>query len=85
MSLSGFEITCANKNQQGMIVRLGGQGWSMSLHEAILGLVHNRLRLCILIGNTYFDIGIRGDGNDSYLVLEPEATLLSEVDGLESC
>jgi hypothetical protein len=85
MSLSGFEITCANKNQQGVIVRLGGQGWSLSLHEAVLGIVQNQLRLCILIGNEYFDIGIRGDGNDSYLVLEPEGKPLKEVAGLVSC
>jgi hypothetical protein len=85
MSSSGLEISCANKNQQGMIVRLGGQGWSLSLHEAILGLVHNHIRLCILIGNEYFDVGIRGDGNDSYLVLEPEGKPLSEVEGLLSC
>lgn len=82
---SGLEISCANKNLSGVIVRVGGVGWSLSHHEAILGIIQNRLRLHILIGNEFFDIGVRGEGNDSYLVLEPDGTPLHEVEGLQSC
>jgi hypothetical protein len=82
---AGFQILCANKNPQGLIMRLGGDGWSLSHHQAIVGLLHKRLRLHIFIGNESFEIGVRGDGMDSYLVLEPNGERLSEVEGLRSC
>ncbi len=82
---SGFEITCANKNPHGVIVRVGGQGWSLSIHEAVLRISIQQLRLHICLGNEYFDIGVRGDGTSAYLVLEPDGTHLNEVAGLPSC
>jgi hypothetical protein len=82
---SGFHVTCANKNQQGDIVRVGGLGWSLSAQEAIQQLSRNALRLYIVIGDESFDIGVRGTGNHAYLALEPDAKLLSEVSELKSC
>jgi hypothetical protein len=82
---SGFEITCANKNPHGVIVRLGGQGWSLSAHEAIVKITTLQLRLHIYLGDECFDIGVRGDGTDAYLVLEPDDKPLHEVEGLPSC
>lgn len=82
---SGLQITCANKNQNGTIVRLGGAGWSMSLHEVISKIITDHLRLYIFIGDTLHEVGIRGKGQNSYLVLESDETPLSEIDGLISC
>ncbi|MEQ8672110.1 MAG: DUF3892 domain-containing protein [Aggregatilineales bacterium] len=85
MTGSGFHITCANKHPNGTIVRVGGDGWTLDLHEAISQLDGRRIRLTILIGNAYFDIGIREHDNTAYLVLEPDGKPLHEVDGLNSC
>jgi hypothetical protein len=82
---SGFPVTCANKNQQGVIVRVGGPGWSLPPQEAIQKIDSNQLRLYILIGNEYAEIGVRGTGFDAYLALEPSGTPLSEVAELQSC
>ena len=82
---SGLQITCANKNPNGIIVRVGGQGWSLSIHEVILGIISQQLRLHIRRGNEYFDIGVRGDDTSAYLVLEPDGTPLNAVVGLPSC
>lgn len=82
---TGFHITCANKHPNGTIVRIGGDGWTLDIHEAILQLDSHRIRLNILIGNAYFDIGIREIDNSAYLVLEPDGTPLHEVEGLKSC
>ena len=81
----GFQITCANKNQSGTIVRVGGHGWSLSHHEAIHKIIGNQLRLYIFIGDDYFDIGVRREGNYAYLVLEPDGKALNEVEELMSC
>ena len=83
--LSGYQITCANKNQYGTIVRIGGQGWSLSHHEAIQKLVSQQVTLYISIGNESFYIGVRGEGDDAHLVLEPDDKLLSDVEQLMSC
>lgn len=83
--MRGFEITCANKNPNGVIVRVGGQGWSLAIHEAIVKMVSGQIRLSILVGNAVYDVGIRGDGEDAYLVLEPEGKPLHDLDGLRSC
>lgn len=83
--LSGSQITCANKNQSGTIVRVGGPGWSLSHHEAIRKITTKQISLYIRIGDESFPIGVRGDGTDSYLVLEPEGKLLSDVEQLKSC
>lgn len=82
---SGFEVTCANKNLNGTIVRLGGIGWSLSHQEVVYRLNSRQLRLHISIGDETFEIGVRGEGLDAYLVLEPEAKALSEIEGLKSC
>jgi hypothetical protein len=82
---SGFQVTCANKNLNGTIVRLGGNGWSLSYQEAIYRLNSRQLRLFISIGDESFEIGVRGEGMDAFLVLEPESKALSQIEGLKSC
>jgi hypothetical protein len=82
---SGLQITCANKNQSGSILRVGGTGWSYSQREAIHKIIGKQLRLHIFIGDESFDIGVRGEGDGAYLVLEPEGKALSEIEGLNSC
>jgi hypothetical protein len=82
---AGLQITCANKNPNGLIVRVGGQGWSLSIHEAILKISSQQVRLHIRQGNDYFAIGVRGEGTSAYLVLEPDGRPLHEVVGLPSC
>ena len=81
----GYQITCANKNLNGTIVRVGGPGWSLSHQEAIRKVNSKEQRFHIFIGDESFDIGVRGEGDDAYLVLEPEAKALHEVEGLMSC
>lgn len=81
----GWQITCANKNLNGTIVRIGGDGWSLSRHEAIQKLIGKQISLYIHIGNETYNVGTRGTGTDTYLVLEPDAIPLKEVDGLISC
>ena len=82
---TGFQILCANKNQNGTIVRLGGADWTLSHFDAIIKIQENQLRLHVVIGNDVFDIGVRGDGRDAYLVLEPDGKPLHQVEGLKSC
>lgn len=82
---SGFQITCANKNHHGVIVRVGGPGWSLSTHEAIAKISSQQLRLHIRLGNELYEVGVRGDGGSAYLVLEPDAKPLHEVAELPSC
>ena len=81
----GFQILCANKNIHGMIVRLNGTDWSLSHQEAIQKITGNQIRLHIFVGDESFDIGVRGEGNNAYLVLEPQGSPLHELEGLESC
>jgi len=57
----------------------------LSPNEAIYKLNENQLRLYILIGDTYFDIGVRGSGKDEYLALEPDGKALHAIEGLMSC
>lgn len=44
---SGFQVTCANEDQQGVIVRVGGAGWSLGLREAVHKIGGQQLRLHI--------------------------------------
>jgi len=83
--LSGFQITCANKNQQGIIVRVGGRGWSLPTHDAIVKIITKQIRLNIYIDDVQYDIGVRGDGNNAYLALEPDGQPLHKIDDLKSC
>jgi len=85
MTLSGFQITCANKNQNGTIVRVGGPDWSLSRQEAIQKIIMKQIVLYISVGDESFYIGVRGEGHDSYLILEPDGPLLSEIEQLRSC
>jgi len=82
---SGYEVTCANKNQNGTIVRVGGAGWSLSCQEAIHRIIARQLRLYIFIGDEAFTIGIRGEGNNAYLALEPDGRALHTIVELPSC
>lgn len=83
--MSGFEITCVNKNPSGAIVRIGGQGWSLAAQEAIMKIITEQLRFCILLGGQYVEVGVRGDSSNHYLAIEPEGYALHEVAGLPSC
>lgn len=83
--ISGFEITCANKNYRGVIVRIGGQGWSMDLRDAIVKVVNKQLRLNVRVNGTPVEVGVRGDGFDSYLALEPDGFPLHDLTDLPSC
>jgi|GEM_PF-3975662 len=82
---SGYQITCANKNQNGTIVRIGGVGWSYSQQEAIRKILMKQLSMYIVVGNETFTIAVRGEGNDTYLVLEPGEKPLDNIDELKSC
>jgi hypothetical protein len=83
--LSGYTITCANKNQRGIITRVGGDGWSLDTHQAIVKILSEQIRLIIQIDGKYVEVGIRGEGSDAYLVLEPEGFPLHELPDLPSC
>lgn len=82
---SGFEITCVNKNRMGMITRIGGNNWSFEIHEAIVKIVSNQLRFNIRVDGRYTEVGIRGDGSNAYLALEPDGFPLHNMAGLPSC
>jgi hypothetical protein len=82
---SGYEITCANRNPNGMIVRIGGASWSLGLREAITKLVTHQIRFFILIDGSAADVGIRGEGSDAYLVIEPDGYPLDKLIQLASC
>jgi|FLYN01.1.fsa_nt_gi hypothetical protein len=83
--MSGYEITCANRDTRGGIVRIGGEGWSLSVHEAIVKLVSQQLRLNIYVDGRLYDVGVRGDGADAYLAVEPDGFPLHSLAGLQSC
>lgn len=83
--MSGFEITCINKDQRGIVVRIGGVGWSMHVHDAIVKLISHQLRFYVRVDDAFFDVGVRGEGFAAYLVLEPEGFALQELDGMASC
>jgi hypothetical protein len=83
--MTGLEITCANKDQHGAILRIGGDGWSMSIHDAITKLLARELRAYVRSGNTFAAVGLRGDGADAYLALEPDGVPLHDLTSLPSC
>ncbi len=82
---SGFEVMCANKNHKNVIVRVGGVGWSLEAREAMVKMMSNQLRLRIRVNHEFIDIGIRGEGFDSYFVLEPDGFPLHDLTDLPSC
>lgn len=83
--LSGYTITCGNKNQRGVITRVGGDGWSLEAREVIVKILSEQIRICIQIDGKYIEVGIRGDGSDAYLVLEPEGVPLHDLTAFPSC
>lgn len=83
--MSGFEITCVNKDQRGAIVRIGGQGWSLTIHEAVVKIISHQLRLWVRVDGADFDVGVRGEGFAAYLVIEPEGFALHNLTALQSC
>jgi len=83
--MSGFEITCANRNQAGLIVRVGGADWSLSIHEAVMKIMTAQVRLYIEVDGKTFDVGVRGEGSNAYLMLERDETPLHTLIGLPSC
>lgn len=85
MTGSGFEITCVNKNHLGVIVRIGGVGWSLSAEDAIRKLLSRQLGFTILLNNQYRDLGIRGSHPDVYLAVEPEGYALHDIADIPSC
>jgi hypothetical protein len=78
--MSGYEITCVNKNARGFIVRIGGNGWSLGTHEAIIKIISKQIQLMICVNDEYVEIGVRGKGFDAYLALEPDASPLRDLD-----
>jgi hypothetical protein len=83
--MSGYEITCANRDQNGMIIRIGGEGWSLSVQDAITKLVSQQLRVFVRAENTFTDVGVRGEGSNAYLALEPDGYPLHNLSELPSC
>jgi hypothetical protein len=83
--MSGFEITCANKNRSGSIIRVGGEGWSLAVGEAITKLLSQQLRLTVRTDGKMMDVGIRGNGSDAYLAIEPDGFPLHNLADLPSC
>lgn len=82
---SGFRIMCANKNQQGFIIRVAGSGWTLTAHEAIVKLNNQQLRFNVRVDGKDIDVGVRGEGFDAYLVLEPDGFPLHNLTDLPSC
>lgn len=83
--MSGYEITCVNKDQRGFIFRVGGSGWSLSLKEAVVKIVTNQIRLHIFWNDEYKEIGVCGEGQDAFLCLADDSTSLHLLEGLPSC
>ena len=78
--MSEFEITCINKNARRMVVRIGGDGWSLSTHDVIVKLSSGQIRLNIRVNGEIVQVGIRGEGSDAYLVLEPDGFALHNLE-----
>jgi hypothetical protein len=83
--MSGYEITCANRDSRGVIIRIGGKGWTLTVREAIIQLTTQRLRLMIYLDGRQAEVGIRGEGNESYLAVEPDGFPLHDLTDLQSC
>lgn len=83
--LSGFTITCVNKNQRGIVTRVGGDGWSLETRDAIIKMLSAQIRLNIQIEGKFVEVGLRGSGFDAYFVTEPEGFPLHDLPDLPSC
>lgn len=82
--MSGLEITCINKDHHGLIVRIGGDGWSFSIHDVIVKIISQQILFNLYVEGNYQQIGVRGEGFDAYLVLEPGGFPLHDLK-LPSC
>ena len=60
-------MTCVNKNARGLVERIGGDGWSLGTHEAVVKVISKQVRFIIRINGKYVQIGVRGEGFDAYL------------------
>jgi hypothetical protein len=80
--ISGFEVTCGNKDPRGIIIRIGGEGWSLPVQEAIMKILSEQLRLNIRVEGKLVDVGVRGEGPDAYLALEPDGDPLHDLTDL---
>ena len=78
--MSGYEITCINKNARSMVIRIGGDGWSLGAHDAIVKLISSQIRLNIRANGKIVQVGVRGEGSDAYLVLEPDGFALHNLE-----
>ena len=83
--MSGFEITCANRDARGVIIRIGGEGWTLTLSEVIVKLTTGQLRLNIYVEGQLVEVGVRGDNSDAHLVIEPDGFPLHDLPDLQSC
>ncbi len=83
--MTGWQITCANRDQRQQLVRVGGDGWSMTIREVITGVISRQTRLYIRVNENFHDVGVRGEGFDAYLVIEPDGFPLHELYDLPSC
>jgi hypothetical protein len=83
--MSGYEITCANRDSRGAIIRIGGEGWTLTVHEAIVRITTGQIKLMIYLDGRQAEVGIRGEGNESYLAVEPDGFPLHNLTDLQSC
>ena len=83
--MSGYQITCANRDAHGAIIRIGGEGWTLTIQDAVVKVISQQLRLNIFIDGKLLDVGVGGEGNDAYLVIEPDGFPLHNLTNLQSC
>ena len=83
--VSGLEILCVSKNYAGSIVQISGDGWSLTTREAIMQILNKQLRLNIRVDGIYHDVGLRGEGFDTYLATEPDGFPLHNLTDLPAC
>ena len=78
--MSGFEITCANKNFRGLVVRIGGVGWTLGAHDATAKTLSKQIQLIIQVDGKLVQVGVRGEGPAAYLALEPDSSPIHNFD-----
>ncbi len=65
-------------------MRVGGQGWSAAIHEVIVQIISQQARFFVQVGDNFVEVGVRGDGFDAYLALEPDGVALHNLN-IPSC
>lgn len=83
--VSGLEITCVSKNYAGDIIRISGDGWSLETRDAIVQILNKQLRLNIRVDGKQLDVGLRGEGFNTYLATEPDGFPLHKLTDLPAC